>query len=237
MDGSQSSSPGTSSTSRDVDKLPYLRRFRKLQKAYPALRPLWEKLANERDEGLRLIAQRHEQCQGSHSRCAILIFHDDRVERAVILFTAKTLSDYLAANPSGQSNRLLILEDTDPRMVDVLGNKLGINPHIFSEQMNTWNFTDSKSVSHRSLPSMAAPDMLFTLRCYESRTMDGLDACSHKDKLHYRARMTNAINRRKIEEWRELELKSIATDSSHLFIGRCASFWNLLVLRVTTGML
>lgn len=226
MEKFESSSHGvSSSTGLDLDNLPYLQRAQRLQKAYPALRPLWQKLTNDADEGRRLIAARHAECHASPARCAVLIFYDDRVEHDATLYTTDELAAYLLEHPTGQSRRLFIMEDTEPQMVDILGQKLGVNPLIFSEQMNTWNFTDCNSVSHRSLPSMAAPESLFTLRYYEVRTLDDADTCPHKNKRHHRARMTHAINRRKIEEWRDLELKSIEPDSKHFFIRRCASFW------------
>lgn len=82
-----------------------------------------------------------------------------------------------------------------------------------------WNFSDSGSVPHRDLPSLRSPERMFTLRYYELRTLDDEDSI-RTDKNQ----MTHAVNRRKIERWRDVDLPSIEPDKRHAFIRRCASF-------------
>lgn len=98
--------------------------------------------------------------------------------------------------------------------------ELRVNPVIFSEQMNTWNSTDSQSDPFRSLASLRSPKTLFTLRYYEIRTLDDEDSV-RTDKNQ----MTHAINRRKIERWRDVDLPSVEPDKRHALVRRCMSFW------------
>src|SRR5207247_2389831 len=139
----------------------------------------------------------------------------------------QALSEYLESHPakvSRESNRrrLFILEDMEPDYVDTLGAHLGVDPLVFSEQMNTWNFTDSRSIPHRGLPSVSQPNQSFTLRYHEIRTLDDPPSI---DTLT--VQMTFAVNRRKCERWRDIDLPSFgsSTDNRHAFIRRCASFW------------
>lgn len=109
----------------------------------------------------------------------------------------------------------------EPDYVDALGHHLGVDPLVFSEQMNTWNFTDSWSIPHRGLPSMSIPGQSFTLRYYELRTLfdsKSVDISS--------LQMTFAINRRRYERWRDIDIPSSGVpDRRHAFVRRCASFW------------
>jgi hypothetical protein len=136
------------------------------------------------------------------------------------------LKKYLEKNPAQSSReskkrRLFILEDLELDYVDTLGYYLGVDPSVFSEQMNTWNFTDSGSVPCRALPSVSSPAQSFTLRYYEIRTL-----ADHKSVDTLMLQMTFAINRRKYERWRDIDLPSAGTkDKRHAFIRRCASFW------------
>jgi hypothetical protein len=96
-----------------------------------------------------------------------------------------------------------------------------VDPLVFSEQMNTWNFTDSWSIPHRGLPSMSIPGQSFTLRYYELRTLldpKSVDVLSLQTPL--------AVNRRRYERWRDIDIPSLGKpDRRHAFVRRCASFW------------
>jgi hypothetical protein len=117
--------------------------------------------------------------------------------------------------------RLFILEDIEPDYVDALGHHLGVDPMVFSEQMNTWNFTDSWSIPFRGLPSMSVPGHSFTLRYYELRTL--FDPASVEVLS---MQFSFAINRRRYERWRDIDVPSLGKpDRRHAFVRRCASFW------------
>lgn len=68
---------------------------------------------------------------------------------------------------------------------------------------------------------MSNPGESFTLRYYELRTL--FDSKS-VDILSLQ--MSFAINRRKYERWRDIDIPSVGTpDRRHAFVRRCASFW------------
>jgi hypothetical protein len=117
--------------------------------------------------------------------------------------------------------RLFVLEDMEPDYVDALGHHLGVDPLVFTEHTNTWNYTSSWSIPHRGLPSMAVPERSFTLRYYELRTLfdpKSIDVLTMQ--------MTFAVNRRRYERWRDIDVPSSGTpDRRHAFVRRCASFW------------
>jgi len=188
---------------------PYLQRLRSLEHAFPALKAFLDKIKNV-DAGRQLV-QDHYQGRAP-GRCYCLQFEADKVSPLEGypdgFQSPAALRKYLkdtGTKVSRESNqrRLFILEDMEPDYVDALGDHLGVDPLVFSEQMNTWNFTDSRSIPHRGLPSVSLPNQSFTLRYYEIRT---LDDPSSVDKL--RAQMTFAINRRKYERWRDIDLPS-----------------------------
>ena len=62
---------------------------------------------------------------------------------------------------------MFILEDMEPDYVDALGHHLGVDPLVFSEHMNTWNFTDSWSIPHRGLPSTSVTMSLYVNPLFE----------------------------------------------------------------------
>lgn len=211
---------------------PYLRRLRRLEHAYPALKGLLSKLANV-DAARRLVDDYYRCRKQTAGRCYLLQFEDDEVSTPAGhengFASSNVLRQYLQNNPAGESRRrnkrrLFILEDLEPDYVDALGDALGIDPLVFCEQMNTWNFSDSRSVPHRGLPSMNEPGKSFTMRYYEFRTLKDPDSVS---KLSIQ--MTFAANRRKHEKWRDIDLPSFrgsnGSDNRHGFIRRCASFW------------
>lgn len=214
-------------------KQPYLQYLERLQYAFPPVQSFLKKISDA-DEGRRLVEEYYRKrspvSEGVPGRCVCLEFEDDEV---TVLKThpdgfasPADLARYMSSNSAkvsrqAQKRRLFVLEDLEPDYVDVLGHHLGVDPLVFSEQMNTWNFTDSTSIPHRSLPSMSTPKQSFTLRYYEIRTLH--DAKSIGDLTF---QMTFAINRRRYERWRDIDLKLSGTkDKRHGFIRRCASFW------------
>lgn len=222
----QPRSPPPNASASKFEDMPYLKRLKQLESAFPALKSFVEKIGNE-DQG-RLLVKEHYR--GIPGRCYCLQFEEDKVtviEEYPQGFTSpEHLAKYFAQHPAQSSRqqkrrRLFILEDLDPKYVDVLGEHLGVDPLVFSEQMNTWNFTDSNSIPHRGLPSMCTPEQSFTLRYYETRTLINDD--SLKDLT---LQMTCAVNRRRYEGWRDIDLPQAGTkDKKHALIRRCASFW------------
>lgn len=138
------------------------------------------------------------------------------------------LRQYMEVHPAVESRRLnkrrlFILEDLESDHVDALGHHLGIDPLVFSEHMNTWNFSDSRSIPFRGLPSTADSGRSFTLRYYEFRTSKDPSPVSKSS-----IQMTFAIYRRMYEKWRDIDLPSFndsGLDNGLGFIPRCASFW------------
>ncbi|KAH7381234.1 hypothetical protein DE146DRAFT_704720 [Phaeosphaeria sp. MPI-PUGE-AT-0046c] len=208
---------------------PYLQRLQSLHHAFPALKSFLEKLANEKEPGRAAVQEHFERLpQKTPGRCYCLKFNENSVEvvNNACFATSDALRKYLKDNPATQSRtakqrRLFILEDMEPDYVDALGHHLGVDPLVFSEQMNTWNFTDSWSIPHRGLPSMSVPGQSFTLRYYELRTLfdpKSVDVLS--------LQMSFAINRRRYERWRDIDVPSVGKpDRRHAFVRRCASFW------------
>ena len=203
----------------------YIQRLKGLQRAYPALRCFLEKIANSRDEGRKLVEDAYMEHFGRlPGRCTLLAFNETNVDSQEFK-TSKDLDDYFAGFPprsknSKQSCRLWILEDLEPAWIDVLGRRLGVDPLVFSEQMNTWNFTDSNSIPTRLLPSMVHPEKSFTLRYYEFRQLKDPKSIDEMGN-----QMTFAVNRRRYERWRDVDTTSFENKWRHAFIRRCASFW------------
>lgn len=126
----------------DLQSYPYLQRLSKITHAYPALGSPLNKLRNTADEGRRLVAERYKATQqhaGSPGRCAVLTFRATEVCHT-IFDTPESLRAYLEASRgeagAEQAKRLFILEDMHPEFVDILGQALGVDPLIFSEQMS-----------------------------------------------------------------------------------------------------
>jgi hypothetical protein len=208
---------------------PYLQCLESLHGAFPALKSFLEKLANESEPGREAVKTHYRKKHGRvPGRCVCLKFEDDKVSvvKEGGFESPATLRTYLENNPATQSRankqrRLFILEDMEPDYVNALGYHLGVDPLVFSEQMNTWNFTDSWSIPYRGLPSMSVPAQSFTLRYYELRT---LFAPKSIDVLSLQ--MSFAINRRRYERWRDVDVPSVGKpDRRHAFVRRCASFW------------
>ncbi|KAI4618922.1 hypothetical protein J4E83_005873 [Alternaria metachromatica] len=162
-DTSAQNGPRTSPPPRFEGK-PYLQCLDTLEDAFPALKSFLEKLANEGEAGRQAVRQHYEkEHQRTPGRCYCLEFKAKsvvEVEKGGFK-SAAALREYLKEKPANKSReerhkRLFILEDMEPDYVDALGHHLGVDPLVFSEQMNTWNFTDSWSIPHRGLPSMSA---------------------------------------------------------------------------------
>jgi len=221
----------SSATNAEFEGYPYLQHLRSLDHAFPALKAFLEKIKNA-DVGRKRVQEFFNQDPHNRApgRCYGLQFEPDKVSHLEGypdgFESPRALAEYLELHTARMSReskrRLFILEDMDPGYVDILGQHLGVDPLVFSEQMNTWNFTDSKSIPHRGLPSTSLPNQSFTLRYYEIRT---LDDASSVDALTFQ--MTFAVNRRRYERWRDIELPTFGkwTDSSYGFVRRCASFW------------
>lgn len=197
---SQTSGASSASSGLDLNAYPYLARLERLQKSYPALRSLLLKLHNhgDRDEGRRLVAERYASSGRGAGRCAVLTFEEDQV-RDRMFYSPEELSEYFEDQPpelatSKGMRRLFILEDMDVGFVDLLGQQLGVDPLIYSEQVNSWNYTDSQSIPHRALPSLNSPEKSWTLRYNEIRTLD-----DNEPARVFKSQMTHAINRRKWE--------------------------------------
>jgi hypothetical protein len=226
----QSATPNNNVNEKFKDQ-PYLQCLEQLQYAFPPLQSFLKKVSNF-DKGRELVQNHYrEQHHGRvPGRCYCLQFETDKVTvlegYSEGFASPADLATYLTKHPAKSSRkkknrRLFILEDLEPSYIDVLGHHLGVDPLVFSEQMNTWNFTDSNSIPHRGLPSMCTPEQSFTLRYYEIRTLDdptSIDALT--------LQMTFAVNRRRYERWHDIDLPlSGIKDKRHAFIRRCASFW------------
>jgi hypothetical protein len=208
---------------------PYLQCLKSLENAFPALKTFFENISKENDHGREIVTAHYQREQHrAPGRCYCLKFEDKSVSTVneTGFESPSALREYLSMNPAKESReakhrRLFILEDMEPDYVDALGHHLGVDPLVFSEQMNTWNFTDSRSIPHRGLPSMSAPQQSFTLRYYELRTI--LDPKS-LDVLTMQ--MTFAVNRRRYERWRDIDVPSAGKpDLRHAFVRRNSSFW------------
>jgi hypothetical protein len=208
---------------------PYLKCLETLENAFPALKTFLEKLANDKEPGREAVKAHYRTNHDREpGRCYCLNFGDGSVSITGdgAFKSVDALKGYLEHNSAEKSRkdkqrRLFILEDMEPGYVDALGHHLGVDPLVFSEQMNTWNFTDSWSIPFRGLPSMSIPGQSFTLRYYELRT---LFAPKSVDVLSLQSSF--AINRRRYERWRDIDVPSLGKpDRRHAFVRRCASFW------------
>ena len=126
---------------------------------------------------------------------------------------------------SNQDNNacfLYILEDLIPEFIDLLGNELGADPHVFVEQKIAWYFTVIQSIARRQLVSLNRPDRSFTLRYHELRKPD---SSSKKDLTVSSNHMTFAVNRRLYEPSIVVGSASIPTEDPVALVRRCASFW------------
>jgi hypothetical protein len=211
---------------------PYLSALHSLQSSYPAFKSFLRKLGNENDEGRTVVREHYNADHGrGPGRCFCLIFDDEKVSLLpgyeAGFKTPERLEQYLQSKSAEQSRnedkkcRLFILEDMEPAYVEALGHHLGVDPLVFSEQMNTWNYNDSWSIGARGLPSLHAPEQSFTLRYYELRSLkkpQSIDALT--------LQMTFAVNRRRYERWRDVDVPSSGKpDRRHGFVRRAVSFW------------
>ena len=222
--------PATGPKNHFVGK-PYLTRLFALQNSYPPLKGFLNKLGNVEEQGRKVVTKHYqEEHDRKPGKCYCLIFGEDKVSllpgHEEGFKDAEALDAYLKektakASQDAKNRRLFILEDMEPGFVEALGNHLGVDPLVFSEQMNSWNFTDSWSIPNRTLPSMLVPESSFTLRYYELRSLkkpSSIDALT--------LQMTFAINRRRYERWRDVDVPSSGKpDRRHGFVRRAASFW------------
>lgn len=208
-------------------KYPYIERLKQLQHAHPALKSFVKNVQNHEDEGRKVVQKEYLDRFGRlPGRCTLLTFNEAHVTTQEFL-QPEQLDEYLTRFPALASNesdkdrcRLWILEDLEPVWMDILGQRLGVDPRVFSEQASTWNFTDAKTVTTRLPPSMVKPEKFFTLRYYEFRRVEDVDAI---DSM--RNQMTFAVNRRRYERWRDVDTKNFKNKWRSAFVRRCASFW------------
>jgi hypothetical protein len=208
----------------------YLQRIQSLDHAFPALKSFLGKIQNV-DAGRQIVRSYYQDNYNRvPGRCYGLQFETDKVSSLEGypdgFASPQALEQYLSDHPATVSRennkcRLFILEDMEPDYVNALGHHLGVDPLVFCEQMNTWNFTDSNSIPYRGLPSLTQPKHSFTMRYYEIRTLGDPGSV---DPLNFQ--MTFAVNRRKYERWRDIDLSPDgSSDSGNAFIRRCTSFW------------
>lgn len=205
---------------------PYFSRVKSLKDAYPALIQLLDKLDEFSDHGRQLVDEiYHNNFGNSPGRCAVLEFNNADVVEKQFDRPEHLRRHFQTINGDNQSTdtcRLYILEDLHPEFMELLGDNLGVDPHVFAEQTNTWYFTDFESIGHRQLPSLVRPEKSFTLRYRELRKPH-LD---YKDDLSPLSnQMTFAINRRWYEPWLVVESPSMPAKGSVSAVRRCASFW------------
>ncbi|EXJ84695.1 hypothetical protein A1O3_05365 [Capronia epimyces CBS 606.96] len=204
----------------------YLSRVNGLKHAYPGLIQLLNKHANSADQGRQVVDSTYKEHYGRPpGRCAVLEFTDSGVSHAEF-DTAQDLRLHFEAIRSQPAEtgacRLYVLEDLEPGFVEILGEYVGVDPHVFAEQMNTWNFTDVESVGHRALPSLTQPSKALTLRYYEFRCLDP----QRKDEISVLGnQMSFAVNRRLYQPWCTIDCPSMPNDDPLAFVRRCASFW------------
>jgi hypothetical protein len=208
---------------------PYLRCLETLENAFPALKTFLEKLANDNEPGRKAVKAHYKDNHNREpGRCYCLNFSNESISITGdgAFKSVDALKKYLGEVSAEQSRkdkqrRLFIIEDMEPGYVDALGHHLGVDPLVFSEQMNTWNFTDSWSIPFRGLPSMSYPGQSFTLRYYELRTL-----FAPKSVNVLSLQSSFAINWRRYERWRDIDVPSLGKpDRRHAFVRRCASFW------------
>ncbi|KAJ9611254.1 hypothetical protein H2200_004437 [Cladophialophora chaetospira] len=151
----------------------YLDKVKSLQEAYPALIQLVDKIAQFDDHQSRTVKSTYSnEYDVSPGRCAVLEFKAGGVHHEDLPL-ASDLRHYFKTHETSVLNadacRLFILEDLEAEFIELLGDKLGVDPLVFAEQTNAWYFTDIVSVGHRQLPSLIKPQKSFTLRYHEIR--------------------------------------------------------------------
>ena len=123
----------------------YLQGLLELSIGYPAINGFLKRTGDS--EPRRVVreeyAKRHRSLPG---RCVLLTFHETHVEHRFFA-TPDELAAYFDEHTSEGGPRpchLWILEDLELPWVDVLGGRLGLDPLVFSEQTNTFNFTGTE---------------------------------------------------------------------------------------------
>ena len=137
---SQTSSPATGHST-------WLDGLSELSVGYPAIKGLLERTKNSggRKVVRKKIKERYDRIPG---RCVMLNFHETHVEDWHF-DSLSDLANYLDCRPPQSHSglhRLWILEDLELEWVEILGGRLGIDPLVFSEQTNTFNFTGTDAL-------------------------------------------------------------------------------------------
>ncbi|KAI9685016.1 MAG: hypothetical protein M1822_005408 [Bathelium mastoideum] len=125
----------------------WLNGLSELSTGYPAIKGLLERTKNSEARQIvrEKIKERHDRAPG---RCVLLNFHETHVEDQHFNSPAD-LANYLDQHPPQTHlglHRLWILEDLELEWVEVLGGRLGVDPLVFSEQTNTFNFTGADAL-------------------------------------------------------------------------------------------
>lgn len=186
---------------------PFARVVKDMANAFPALHEFSTYLSSGYDPAATLVETAHTTRYGCPpGRGAVLIFRDDGVEQRV--FDTHQAMELAFHDPAMQSDnirgRVWILEDLEWAWMSALAEHLGIDPLVFSEQRNTFNFTDSNTIPFRPVPSLVQPDKAFTLRYYEARQLSNPHAMKATQN-----HMTFAINRRRFERWRDIDTANL----------------------------
>jgi hypothetical protein len=127
----------------------YLQGLLELSIGYPAISGFLKRTGDSEPRKVvrEEFKKRHRSLPG---RCGLLTFHETSVEHHFFTTPAE-LAAYFDEHISEGGPRpchLWVLEDLELAWVDVLGGRLGVDPLVFSEQTNTFNFTGTE---HHSL--------------------------------------------------------------------------------------
>jgi hypothetical protein len=123
----------------------YLKGLLELSIGYPAINGFLKRTGDS--EPHRVVREEYKKRYRSiPGRCVLLTFHETRVEHQFFATPAE-LAAFLDEHISERGTRpcrLWVLEDLELPWVDVLGGRLCMDPLVFSEQTNTFNFTGTE---------------------------------------------------------------------------------------------
>jgi hypothetical protein len=126
----------------------YLQGLLELSIGYPAISGFLKRIGNS--EPHRVVREEYrKQHRSLPGRCALLTFHETRVEHQSFTTPSELAACFNEHISEGDPRpcRLWVLEDLELPWVDVLGGRLGVDPLVFSEQTNTFNFTGTERLS------------------------------------------------------------------------------------------
>lgn len=190
---------GSESAGDSLHKLPsaFKHHVQNMAHAYPGLIGLSKHLSAGNDIAAASVESAYLKRLGRlPGRCSLLLFKDDLVES--LAFEHPEAMREALLDPSLHTDtirgRLWILEDLENTWTSTLADHLGVDPLLFSEQRNTFYFTDSNTVPSRAVPSLVRPERSFTLRYFEIRQLSDPPSVDFT-----RNQMTFAMNRRRYE--------------------------------------